>query len=66
MSEAREKVYHIRLSPSDAAELDELTKLYGYRFAADLVRNAIKYVARKRPALGEVVKPPRRKDEVSK
>lgn len=60
MIEAKEKVYHIRFSNSEAEELEELTKLYGYRFTSDLVRSAIKYIARKRPALGETMKPQKR------
>lgn len=52
MAEIREKVYHIRLSDSEAARLEALTKDYDFRFAADLIRQAVSHVDRTRPTLG--------------
>jgi len=52
MAEVREKVYHIRLSESEAATLEALTKDYDFRFAADLIRQTISHVDRTRPTLG--------------
>jgi len=57
MEEAKEKVFHIRLDPNDARRLEALTKLYGYRFASEFIRQSIRYIDKRKPALGEKAKP---------
>jgi hypothetical protein len=56
MQEAREKVFHIRLSPSETELAEQLTEAYGFRFTADLFREALAHIAIKRPALGQKYK----------
>lgn len=60
MSEARERVFHIRLNEEDTEILENLTELYGYRYASDLIRVMIRYIRRKTPTMGETVKPVRK------
>jgi hypothetical protein len=56
MQEAKKEVVHIRLSPEEKQQAEELAEAYGFRFTADLFREALAHVALKRPALGQKYK----------
>lgn len=62
MQEAREKVFHIRMSPAETELVEELTRAYGFLFTADLFREALAHIALKRPALGQKHKAKKREE----